>query len=147
MRTENYLGLVKKLNTLIENKELERQELMTLATKVTQTLSDMPKAPGTSDKVGNLSVKLVMKQQEMNHIIDVYVDLKNEIMMQIEKLPADEYDVLYRRYILNQSLFDIAEERNQSVAWIQKLAWRGMTKIKVMESESYNEACAKLFSK
>lgn len=146
MKTETYLGLIKKLNMLIENKELEKQELFTLATKVTQENDGMPHASGVSDKVGNLSVKLLMKEQEINHIIDTYVDLKNEIIGQIEKLPVDEYDVLYRRYILDDGLFEVAEHRNQSVAWIQKLTWRGMSKIKVIQSEAYKSACAIIFS-
>ena len=146
MKTETYLGLVKKLNMLIDNKELEKQELFTLATKTTQVLSDMPKAPGVSDKVGNLSVKLLMKDQEINHVIDVYVDLKHEIIEQIEKLPADEYEVLYKYYVLDEGLFDIADDRSQSVDWIKKLKWRGISKIKVIQSEAYQKACTLLFS-
>lgn len=141
MKTEAYLELVRKLDLLIYDELLEKENIATLATKTTQVLSDMPKAPGTSDKVGNLAVKLAVKQQEIDHIIDTYVDFKNEIISQIRTLPADECDVLYKCYVLNQGLFDIAEEREQSVAWIQKLKWRGISKIKVVESETYHAAC------
>lgn len=147
MKTETYLGLIKKLNMLIENKELEKQELFTLATKVTQENDGMPHAPGVSDKVGNLSVKLLMKEQEINHIIDTYVDLKNEIIGQMQTLPEDEYDVLYKYYVLDEGLFEIAESRYQSVSWIKTLKYRGMCKIKIIQSEAYKCACATLFSK
>ena len=141
MKTETYLELVKKLNVLIENKELEKQEIFTLATKVTQENDGMPHAPGVSDKVGNMSVKLVMKEYEIYHVIDVYVDLKYEIINQIELLPADEYDVLYQYYVLDKTLFEIADGRYQSVDWIKKLKWRGVSKIKVIKSEAYKSAC------
>ena len=141
MRTETYLELVRKLDVLITNELLEKESIFTLAAKTTQTLSDMPKAPGTSDKVGNLSVKLLMKQQEIDNIIDVYVDLKDEIISQIRTLPADECDVLYKYYVLGYGLFDIADSREQSVDWIKKLKWRGVGKIKVIQSDAYKSAC------
>lgn len=141
MKTETYLELVRKLNILINDELLEKEQLFTLAAKTTQTLSDMPKAPGTSDKVGNLSVKLLMKQQEIDHIVDTYVDLKDEIINQIRALPVDECDVLYKYYVLNIGLFDIADSRNQSIDWIKKLKWRGVHKIKVIQSEAYLAAC------
>ena len=140
MRKEQYLELVRKLNVLINNELLEKENIATLATKTTQTLSDMPKAPGTSDKVGNLSLKLLMKQIEIDNMIDVYVDLRCEIKEQIRTLQTDECDVLFKYYILNMGLFEIAEEREQSIDWIKKLKWRGTNRIKVLESEAYKEA-------
>lgn len=131
---------------LINNKELEKQELFTLATKTTQENDGMPHAPGVSDKVGNLSAKILMKEQEIDHVIDTYVDLKDEIISQIEKLPADEYEVLYKFYVLDEGLFDIADSREQSVDWIKKLKWRGISHIKVIKSAVYIEACTLLFS-
>ena len=141
MKTETYLELIKKLDILINDELLEKENIFTLSTKVTQELSDMPKAPGTSDKVGNLSVKLVQQQQKIDHIVDVFVDLKDEIKAQIITLPADECDVLFRYYVLNISLFDIADSRYQTVDWIKKLKWRGISKIKIVESEAYKETC------
>lgn len=141
MTREQYLELVRKLDTLINNELLEKENIATLATKTTQVIDDMPHAPGVSDKVGNLSVKLLLKQQEIDHIIDIYVDLKNEIISQIRTLPTDECDVLYKYYVLNQGLFDIAEERDQSIDWIKKLKWKGISKIRVMESAAYKLAC------
>lgn len=146
MKAEIYLSLIRKLDVLISNEQLELENILTLATKTTQDNDGMPHAPGTSDKVGNLSVKLLMKEQEINHMIDVFVDLKEEIKAQIRTLPTDECDVLYKYYVLNQKLFDIADEREQSVDWIKKLKWRGISKIKVLQSEAYKSACALLFS-
>ena len=147
MKVETYLELVNKLDVLINDELLEKEKLFTLATKTTQELSDMPKAPGVSDKVGNLSVKLLQQQQKIDHVVDVFVDLKEEIKAQIMTLPADECDVLYKYYVLDWSLSEISDVRYQSVDWIKKLKWRGISKIKVIQSEAYNAACALLFSK
>ena len=91
MTKELYLELVRKLDVLINDEILEREKIFTLSTKTTQELSDMPHAPGVSDKVGNLAVKLAMKQQDINHCIDVYVDLKDEIRQVVAGL-AKKYD-------------------------------------------------------
>lgn len=145
MTKECYLGLIKKLNILIDNETLEKENLFTLATKTTQVNDDMPHAPGVSNKVSNLSVKIVMKEQDIDHIIDVLVDLRDEIKEQIRKLPADECDVLYRYYVLNEGLFEIAEAKHFSEIWIKKLKYRGVQKIQVVQSAAYKEACKILF--
>lgn len=141
MKTEKYLELIKKLDVLINNELLEKERLFALSTKVNQELSDMPRGTNTSDKIGDGAVKLLMKQQEIDHITDVFVDLKEEIKAQIRTLPVDECDVLYKYYVLDWSLFDIADEREQTVDWIKKLKWKGISKIKVIQSEAFKEAC------
>lgn len=140
VKAENYLELVRKLDVLINNELLEKENIATLATKTTQDNDGMPHAPGVSDKVGNMSVKLTMKQQEIDHIIDVFVDLKDEVISQIRTLPTDECDVLYKFYVLNMGLFDISEDKCCSIDWIKKLKWRGISRIKVIESAAYKEA-------
>jgi DNA-directed RNA polymerase specialized sigma subunit len=82
-----------------------------------------------------------MKEQEIDHIIDVLVDLRDEIKAQIRTLPDNECDVLFRYYVLNQTLTSIAEERYQSVDWIKKLKWRGVSKMTVVQSEAFKETC------
>lgn len=142
MKVETYLSLIKKLNWLINNKQLEKEELFTLATKTTQVNDDMPHAPGVSDKVGNLCVKMQLKEQEIVHAIDTYVDLKYEIICQIETLPHDEYQVIHGYYVSNMKLSEIAAGMGgYSVDWIKDLKNRGISRIRVIESEAFKEAC------
>lgn len=141
MSREEYLELVGRLNTLIDNELMMKEELRTLATKTTQENDGMPHAPGTSDKVGNVAVKIRMKEQEIDHIVDVFVDLSDEIRTQVLTLPVDEADVLYKYYLLNMTLVAIADKRGQSTEWIKKLKNRGVSKVKIIESEAYKETC------
>ena len=141
MKKETYLELIKKLNVLIDNEQLEKEKLFTIATKTTQENDDMPHASGTSDKVGNLSVKLAMKEKEIDHIIDVFVDLRDEIKAQIRTLPVKEYNVLYKYYVLDWGLFDIADDMECTVDWVKKLKNRGISYIGILESDAYKEAC------
>ena len=126
---------------LINNELLDKEQLFTLATKTTQELDDMPHASGTSDKVGNIAVKIMEKEQEIDHIIDVLVDLREEIKAQIRTLPDNECDVLFKYFVLDMKLGEIANEMHYCVDWIKRLKNKGVYRIKVVESEAYKTAC------
>ena len=147
MTKEAYLELIQKLDELIDDEVRELEVLRTLGTKTTQENDGMPHAIGISDKVGNSAVKMLMQQEKINHMIDVFVDLREEIRSQIKKLPLKEYRVVYSYYVDGEGLFDIADKMFMSVDWIKKLKNRGVSKIQVIESEAFKEACALLFSK
>lgn len=126
---------------LINNELLDKEQLFTLATKTTQELDDMPHAHNASDKVGNILVKILEKEQEIDHIIDILIDLREEIKGQIRTLPDNECDVLFRFYVLGMKLPDIAEDMHYSVDWVKKLKNRGVYHITVVESKAFKSAC------
>lgn len=136
MSKEFYLELIEKLDLLITNELEELDKLNALALKVTQENDGMPHASGTSDKVGNVSVKIVMKQQEINNIIDLSIDLREEIIGQIRKLHKDEYDVLYKYYVLQMGIFDIADARKKSDRWVKDRKKEGIEHIEILESDT-----------
>ena len=128
---EFYLELIGKLDLLITNEIEELDKLNALASKITQENDGMPHAPGTSDKVGNISVKIVMKKQEINDLIDLFIDLREEIKGQIRKLHKDEYDVLYKYYVLGMGIFNIADARNKSESWVKTIKKEGLKNIEI----------------
>lgn len=142
---EQYLELIEELDLHINNEIEELDKLDALAEKVTQENDGMPHASGTSDKVGNIAVKIVMKQHDINEIIDLLIDLRDEIIVQIKKLPIDEYDVLYKYYVVGMSLFDIADKRNKSDTWVKEKKKSGIRHIKINESDTYRKVLKILF--
>lgn len=145
MTNEEYLGMIEKLNLLINNKILEKEELFTIATKTTQDNDGMPHATGTSDKVGNGTVKLLEKEAEIDRVIDLFFDLKTEIIGQIQKLPADEYDVLHKSFVQGISLVDIADEKGKSLTLIKKIRRTGICNIQILRSDNFRKAEKLLF--
>ncbi len=145
MNNEEYLSMIEKLNLLINNKMMEREELFTIATKTTQENDGMPHATGTSDKVGNGSVKLLEKEAEIDRVIDLFYDLKQEIIGQIQKLPAEEYDVLHKSFVQGISLADIATEKNKHTDTIKKIRRSGIRNVRILESKNLKEARKMLF--
>ena len=140
MSNEEYLGMIEKLNLLISNKILEKEELYTITTKTTQANDGMPHATGTSDKVGNGAVKLVQKAQEIDATIDLFYDLKQEIIEQMQKLPADEYDVLYKSFVQGMSLSVIAKIKGKAVNTIKKTRRAGIRNVQIKRSETFETA-------
>lgn len=145
MSNEEYLGMIEKLNLLIGNKILEKEELFTIATKTTQDNDGMPHATGTSDKVGNSTVKIVEKEAEIDRVIDLFYDLKQEIIGQIQKLPAEEYDVLHKSFVQGISLSTIAEEKNKHVDTIKSVRRKGIANVRILNSQNLREAQKMLF--
>ena len=137
--------MIEKLNLLINNKILEKEELFTIATKTTQDNDGMPHATGTSDKVGNGTVKLLEKEAEIDRVIDLFYDLKTEIIGQIQKLSADEYDVLYKSFAQGMSLADIATEKNKHIDTIKKIRRSGIRNVRILETTNLQEARKMLF--
>lgn len=137
MTKEEYLELIQKLDLLILNELEELEKLNTLASKVTQANDGMPHAPGTSDKVGNGAIKIIEKQEEIDEIISLSIDLRKEIIGQIRKLHKDEYDVLYKYYVLEMSIFDIADIRKRSETWVKEMKRKGINNIEIQYTDTF----------
>lgn len=137
MTKEDYLELIQKLDLLIINECEELEKLNSIAVKVTQENDGMPHAPGTSDKVGNGAIKIVEKQKEIDEIISLSIDLREEIIGQIRKLHKDEYDVLYKYYVLEMKLFDIADIKDKSETWVKEMKRKGINNIEIQYTETF----------
>ena len=140
MSNDEYLGMIEKLNLLINNKILEKEELFTITTKTTQANDGMPHATGTSDKVGNGAVKLFEKEAEIDRVIDLFYDLKEEIIGQMQKLPADEYDVLHKSFVQGMSLTMIAKTKGKAVNTIKAIRRTGIGNVQINYSENLKTA-------
>lgn len=147
MSKEDYLELIDKLDIYISNEVEELEKLKAIAEKITQDNDGMPHASGTSDKVGNFAVKIVMKRQEINDTIDLFFELREEIIAQIKKLRTDEYDVLYKYYVLNMSINRISEIKNRSISWVKEIKKNGIKYLKINNSTNLKIAKKKILSK
>lgn len=105
-----WLEGIRKLDQLIDAKIAEKERVRELMVNTVGSIDGMPHAPGISDKVGNLTVKLISLEEELNALIDRYVDEKAEVIKAIEKLPEREYGVLHRYYLRNMTLEQVAED-------------------------------------
>lgn len=121
-----WLEKVRKLDELIDAKCAERDQVWALATKITPELSGMPYGGGISDKVGRAGVDLGQLAKELNDLVDLYVDYKNMIIRELEKLPAKEYGVLHRYYIKYMTWEQVAEDMGVSGMTVWRYWQKGL---------------------
>lgn len=124
MNVEQWLLQVKKMDQLIDAKLAERDRLNALATDITSKPMDGMPHTNTglvSQKMQNAVIDLVMLADELNKLIDRYVDYKQDVVKTLEQLPDREYGVLHRYYIRYMTVEQIAEDMGYSVRQILRI--------------------------
>lgn len=124
MNAEKFLDQVKKIDQLIDAKLAECDRLNELATNITAKMPDgMPHShTGVVPKtMENAVINLVMLEQEINKLIDRYVNCKQEVVTMLEKLPEKEYGVLHRHYIRYMTWEQVAEDMGYSVRQVLRI--------------------------
>lgn len=106
-----WLEQIKKLDVQINEKENKIADIMNVSTKMTASLDGMPHCGGVSDKVGDNAVKLADLSREK----EALENRKNYIIKTMQRLPADEFEVLYREFVQymsqSQICFDMGFSR------------------------------------
>lgn len=142
MKARETLENIKKLDELIVAKKEELQKVRELAVNTVGNSDGMPHAPGVSDKVGNLVVKLVSLQDDLNALIARYTDELAFIVRLIETLSAEEYGVLHRYYIRRMTLEKIAEDMNYSRIQVWRIKERGIFALNMILNDTLK--CGKM---
>jgi DNA-directed RNA polymerase specialized sigma24 family protein len=117
MTAEEYLDQIKKLDAIITNKSEEYRRLTEL-----------------SEGLGNFSVaervQSTRNLQQIPNCIAKYIDLEREIddlkrkraeiIKTIEQLPSIEYKLIYKLYVKDFTLKEIAYDFDRSYEWVKK---------------------------
>lgn len=131
MTVKEYLSQAKLLDLEINERLSERSHLHDLATRVTGTISDMPK-PAGGRITGRESVlaKLIDVERDIDAAIDRLIDLKREMTVLIERLPdRRERVVLKCRYLHNVTWASIASTLGISEAQLYRIHNDGLEKL------------------
>ena len=109
---KEYLRQIELLDSLINCKLEEVDNLKALTTKITTTLKqDVVSSSGSQDKLGDIVAKIVDYEAEIDQMIDELIDRKREISNIIEKVSdPDQLKVLCKRYLLFEPWEQIAWE-------------------------------------
>jgi len=131
MTVKEYLGQAYRLDQRINSKLELVASLNDLATKVTTTLTDMPKNPNhATSTMADVIVKIIDLQAEINRDIDRLVDLKREIVTAIKTVDNTEYQTLLeKRYLCFETWEQIAVDMDYSIQHIYRLRDKAFSKI------------------
>ena len=106
---------------------------MARATKVTQGFSDMPHAPGVTDRVGQGAVELLEAERVRDETKAELTALREALRPMLEELPDDTREILRRRYINGDSPMLIAIYEHLSERHVFRLLRKGEAQIKYIQ--------------
>jgi len=117
MTAKEYLSQAYRLDQRINSKLEQVESLNGLATKVSSTLTGMPKSPNhATSTMADAVSKIIDLQAEINNDIDRLVDLKREMVTVIKAVANTECQTLLElRYLCFKTWEQIAVEMNYTV--------------------------------
>lgn len=122
MKVKDYLYELRISDSQINNKLKELENLKNLAYSLGGTDFEQKVQSSNKSDLSDRVIKVIDFRRELNDDIDKYIDLKSQITKEIDKLKDSEHiDILYKRYIHNNSWRDIAEEMNYSERTIHRI--------------------------
>ena len=123
MNSKEYLSQAYRIDQRINSKLEQVRSLNELATKATNTISDMPgNATRNVHQMEDVVVKIVDLQNEINADIDWLVDLKREIAGKIKRVENPEYQTLLElRYLCQRSWEQIAVDMGYTSRYLFKV--------------------------
>ena len=133
MKAEKYLEQIEQNECRITNKLSEIQRLETMAIDISPHLSEI-KVSSTPNphRAQEVWDRLIDARNELFEEVESLMDLKREIIKRLEQLPPQEYDVLYRIYVLMESSQHIADDEHYSRQSIYRYKRSGLAKLQKM---------------
>lgn len=116
MDTKQYLNQISRLDRMINNKLSEIGQLRELSCSISAvTNEERVQTTPNFDKIGTAYCKIAEMEEKLDKLIDEYVDKKNLIISQIDKIENEiYYDILFARYIEKKTFEKIAADLNYS---------------------------------
>lgn len=123
MTTKEYLNQVSRYDRMVKNKLSELSQLKELSYSISALSNEerIQTSPNF-DKIGSSYCKIEKMEEDLDRIIDEYVDKKNAIIEQIDKMENEvSYGVLFARYIEKKTFERIATDMNYSFRNITRI--------------------------
>lgn len=135
-KAQDYLKQIKKKDSIIKNKLIEREQLYDIALGITpQSGGERVQSSGSKQKMANSIDKCIDMDREIDRLIDELVDLKREVNGIIETLHMDEYDVLHKIYFQFMTFDEVAEVKNRSKSWATTVHGRALANVQQVLDE------------
>ena len=155
-KAKEFLLQVEKLDKLIENKLIEKEQWKAIAMGVTSggesvlvkvngktELQNMEKvqSSGNPQKMSDAIIKYIEIDAEIDRCIDFYVDTRKDVIEVIEKLPAQEYDLLHKVYIQHIELVEVADIYKTTYSNVTTIHGRALKKVQNILKEREKDGC------
>ena len=132
MDAKAYLSQVKKLDTQIRNKLIEKQQWKDIALGITSNMDgERVQSSGRKTKMADAIDRCVDMEAEIDRLVDKLVDTKKEVIETIEQLDSPtQYDVLHMIYIQGKTLQEVADSYGMSYDWATTTHGRALKNVR-----------------
>ena len=139
MDTKQYLQQISRLDRMINNKLAEISQLRELAMSVSAVKNEeRVQTTPNFDKIGTAYCKIEEMEEKLDKLIDEFVDKKNLIISQIDKIENETYyEILFARYIEKKTFEKIADEMTYSWRQIIRLHGRALQEFEKKYGNTY----------
>ena len=139
-KAQIFLKQVEKLDTIIRNKLIEKEQWKDIALGITaHSDGERVQSSGSKQKMADAIERCIDMDNEINQLIDRLVDTKKEVSSVIEQLNATEYDVLHKIYIQYLSLYDVADMKGKTYSWVTTVHGRALQNVMKLLNEREKE--------
>ena len=134
MQAIEFLEQVERLDIAIRNKLIEQQQWREIALGITANMEgERVQSAGAKSKMAEAIDKCVDMEGEIDRLIDVLVDTKQDVIRTIEQLYSPtEYNVLHLRFIQYKTLQEIADQYNRDYEWAKATCKRGRNHVQAI---------------
>ena len=139
MDTKQYLNQISRLDRMINNKLSEISQLRELAMSVSAVKNEeRVQTTPNFDKIGTSYCKIEAMEEKLDKLIDEFVDKKNLIISQIDKIENETYyEILFARYIEKKTFEKIADELTYSWRQVIRLHGRALQEFEKKYGNTY----------
>lgn len=130
MNAKEFLLQIKKLDRMIENKQIEVQQLKELACNTSPNLTgERVQSSGNPHRIADAIGKYIDLEREIMRRVDDLVNIRCEVIAVIEQLNAVEYDILHKIYVQNYTLDDVADVYDKTYGWATTAHGRALKRV------------------
>lgn len=132
MTALEYMERWAKLNNMIKNKMVEKEQWNDIASGITAySESERVQSSGSQQKMADALAYCIDLQRE----IDQLKAEKDTIDRTVEMLSATEYDVLHKRYIQDLKFYEIGVSKKKSESWAKVTHNRALRNLQAILDE------------
>lgn len=133
---QSFLKQLKKLDCMIRNKLIEKEQWKEIATGTTaHSDGDRVQSSGSQQKMADAINKYIDIEREIDTCIDELIDSKKKVIAIIQQLNTVEYDVLHKIYVQYLTFEDVANEYGRSYSWVTTVNGRGLVSVQRLLDE------------
>lgn len=127
MKAICYLKQLEKLDAIIENKQIEKAQLIDIALSITgHSDGERVQSSGSKQRMADAVIEYSDIDREIEQEILAAKRARRDIIKTIEQLSAKEYDLLHKIYIQRMTFKEVAAAKGKSTSWATTVHGRAL---------------------